>query len=400
MKIENGISIPEEAHIVLETLNQAGYEAYLVGGWVRDCILHRSGQDTDITTNAQPDETLRLFKAYPRSEIGKNHGTIGVKIGSKWIEITTYRIDREIHDNRHPKFVEFTQQLKADVLRRDFTINALAMDKEGNLIDLVGGLDDLKNGIIRAVGDPHLRFEEDALRILRGLRLAAKLGFTLESDTLKAMHTHADLLKTLARERIWNEWNQWLHTSHPGSVLSQSRTIVKVYFPEITGVPEAWLADLDRLHPPILRWMALFHHLDRKTTEARLFAWKVPNQLTRDLIRRLSLVHETFPSERIPMKQVMRDAAPDALADAMKFQKHFKLPEYNPQADQMLQVLVHENACVKVAQLDLRGHDLLKLGFTGKGVQEALDALLDAVIREEVPNRKAELLNYANTRLT
>lgn len=397
MRNDHALSIPEEARLVLEHLNTEGFEAYLVGGWVRDCILHRSGQDMDITTNAQPDQILKLFSAFPRSEIGKNHGTIGVKIQSKWIEITTYRIDREIHDNRHPKYVEFTQQLQADVMRRDFTINALAMDKEGNIVDYVGGIEDIHNRIIRCVGNPHIRFEEDALRILRGLRLAAKLNFKLETETLNAMHQASALLNTLAKERIWNEWNQWMHTNHPSDVLMQSREIVREFFPEITDVPVSWIEHLDALHPLILRWMALCYHMTPEEVDSRLKAWKVPNHLSRDLKRRLTLVSKSFPSHVIELKYTMRDVHLDALEDALKFQKKFKLSQYNPEADQLFQVLLHEHACVKISQLDIRGHDLIKLGIHGVAIQIALDQLLDLVIEEKIPNRKEDLLASAKS---
>jgi hypothetical protein len=180
-------------------------------------------------------------------------------------------------------------------------------------------------------------------------------------------------------------------------VLLESREIVQEFFPEIMDVPIHWIEHFDTLHPLILRWMALFYHMNPEEIEVRLRAWKVPNHLSRDLKRRCKLVTETFPSNVIELKTIMRDAHLDALEDALKFQKRFKLSQYNPEADQLFQVLLHEHACVKIAQLDIRGHDLLKLGIRGAAIQTALDQLLNAVIEEKTPNRKEDLLEMVKS---
>ena len=188
--------IPADALAVMERLEAAGYEAYLVGGCVRDLLLGRTPSDYDITTSAEPDETVRIFEGYPTVDIGKQHGTVGVIVHGISYEVTTYRVDGEYTDNRHPDSVSFTRNLEDDLARRDFTINALAMDRRGQLAECNRqGLDDLRSGVIRAVGCADQRFDEDALRILRGVRFSAQLGFRIEEETAQAIHRKRELLR-------------------------------------------------------------------------------------------------------------------------------------------------------------------------------------------------------------
>jgi tRNA nucleotidyltransferase (CCA-adding enzyme) len=177
---------------VLNRLENAGYDAYIVGGYVRDFLLGIQTKDCDITTNATPDQVESLFERVVT--VGKVHGTIGVLLEGEMIEVTTYRIDGAYDDHRHPTNVTFTASLEADLMRRDFTINAMAMNKEGIITDLVGGQVDLQAKLIRAVGDPRVRLQEDALRILRAIRFQSVLGFTIESQLYEAMKHHASLI--------------------------------------------------------------------------------------------------------------------------------------------------------------------------------------------------------------
>ena len=194
------IQIPEKVNKIIHTLQEHGYEAYAVGGCVRDSFLGREPMDWDITTSAMPEETKALF---PHTfDTGIEHGTITVLLDHEGFEVTTYRVDGKYEDSRHPKEVIFVRNLKEDLLRRDFTINAMAYNEKEGLVDIFGGMDDLKAGIIRCVGNAQARFSEDALRILRGIRFAAQLGFELEDETRDGMRLLAPTLRKISAERI------------------------------------------------------------------------------------------------------------------------------------------------------------------------------------------------------
>ena len=207
------IKLPQEVRTILHTLQRAGYEAYAVGGCVRDSLLGRTPEDWDITTQAKPEETKALFSR--TIDTGIQHGTVTVMMHGRGYEVTTYRVDGEYEDGRHPKEVAFTAELKEDLRRRDFTINAMAYNEEQGLVDAFGGKEDLKAGIIRCVGDPDERFTEDALRIMRAVRFSAQLGFVIEERTKSAIRGHASRLSQVSAERIQVELTKLLVSPHP-----------------------------------------------------------------------------------------------------------------------------------------------------------------------------------------
>ena len=189
------INIPDNISIVLDKLHNAGYEAYLAGGCVRDGLMGREPSDYDITTNALPRQTAACFEDFTVIETGIKHGTVTVVSGGENVEITTYRIDGTYADHRRPDTVCFTPRLEDDLSRRDFTMNAMAYSPERGLVDKFGGQDDIIERVVRCVGDPYERFEEDALRILRALRFASELGFVIDAETARAIHEKKHLLK-------------------------------------------------------------------------------------------------------------------------------------------------------------------------------------------------------------
>lgn len=207
------MNIPETVKEILSALNGAGFEAYAVGGCVRDSILGRIPEDWDITTNAEPQAVKRLFRR--TIDTGIEHGTVTVMRGKEGYEITTYRLDGTYSDGRHPDSVVFTPELREDLKRRDFTINAMACSADGEIVDLFGGREDLQRGVIRCVGEPDERFTEDALRILRALRFSAQLNFQIEENTWEALRNHAPNLSRVSRERIFAELNKTLLSEHP-----------------------------------------------------------------------------------------------------------------------------------------------------------------------------------------
>ena len=206
------IQIPEKVNKIIKKLQEHGYDAYAVGGCVRDSLLGRTPADWDITTSAKPLEVKGLFKR--TIDTGLQHGTVTVMLNREGFEVTTYRIDGEYEDSRHPKEVIFTGKLEEDLRRRDFTINAMAYNDREGLVDVFGGAKDLKNQIIRCVGEPRERFTEDALRILRAVRFSAQLGFAIEEDTAKAAGELADTLRKISAERIHTELVKLLVSPH------------------------------------------------------------------------------------------------------------------------------------------------------------------------------------------
>ena len=207
------IRIPDRAAAILDTIHKAGFEAYVVGGCVRDAIMGREPNDWDITTSAQPRQVKALFAR--TIDTGLQHGTVTVLQGREGFEVTTYRIDGKYEDGRHPSEVVFTRSLKEDLQRRDFTINAMAYNHTEGVVDLFGGLEDLEKGLIRAVGDPRARFSEDALRIMRAVRFAAVFGFAIETETRAAMEELAPNLDRISLERINTELTKLLTSPHP-----------------------------------------------------------------------------------------------------------------------------------------------------------------------------------------
>ena len=230
------IKIPVNANKLINILQQAGYSAYVVGGCVRDSILGRTPHDWDICTSATPTEVLKVFNGFQIIETGLQHGTITIMVDGEGYEITTFRIDGEYSDNRRPDCVIFTGKLEEDLSRRDFTINALAYNDIEGLIDPFGGVADIKNRLIRCVGNAWDRFDEDALRVLRALRFSCQLGFTIEYDTSAAILDKAHLLSNISKERINSEFCKMLCTKNFATIMSLYNTVFCQFIPTINDM--------------------------------------------------------------------------------------------------------------------------------------------------------------------
>ena len=239
---EYQMTMPQEVVRIINTLEQHGYEAYAVGGCVRDAMLGREPEDWDITTSAKPLEVKRLFRK--TIDTGLQHGTITVMVNGEGYEVTTYRIDGEYEDGRHPKEVAFTTSLRMDLERRDFTINAMAYNDRSGLVDEFDGVGDLKRGVIRCVGDAGQRFDEDALRMLRAVRFSGQLGFTIEDATLQAMEQRIQNLQKISAERIQVELTKLLLSDHPEKIWMVDATGIADYV--TSGFPEVFERELER----------------------------------------------------------------------------------------------------------------------------------------------------------
>lgn len=231
------ISISEDVNSIIHILKNEGYESYIVGGCVRDSLLKKQPKDWDITTNSLPEQTMKIFKdkGFRVIETGLKHGTVTILINSTGYEVTTFRIEGKYSDNRHPDYVSFITSLKEDLSRRDFTINALAYNEEDGLVDYFGGIEDLQNKIIRAVGEPNKRFQEDALRMLRAIRFSARLDFHIEEKTLEAIKANCDLILNVSNERVRDELCKMLVSNNLGKALRllEETKLLKLILPEL-----------------------------------------------------------------------------------------------------------------------------------------------------------------------
>ena len=225
------IKLPETTEYIIEKIEKNGFEAFAVGGCIRDSLLGRVPNDWDIATSAKPEDIMNIFEN--TVETGIEHGTVTVVIDKEPYEVTTYRIDGDYTDGRHPDSVEFTENIEEDLSRRDFTINAMAYNNSTGLVDVFGGRDDLENKVIRCVGDPRKRFEEDALRMMRGIRFSAQLGFSIENDTFKAIEEMSDLISAVSIERINVEFTKTLMSDTKKIMIYHESGILKNILPEL-----------------------------------------------------------------------------------------------------------------------------------------------------------------------
>lgn len=391
------MTLPIHALYVLEQLKHFGYEAFVVGGFVRDHLLGLESNDIDVSTNASPDQVLAVFEAFPHSEIGKDHGTIGVKIEGFWIEITTYRVDLDYHHHRKPKRVIFTQNLKEDVLRRDFTINALAMDDQGQVLDFVGGLHDLESRTIRSVGQAHERFKEDALRILRALRFAARLDFKIESQTQAALFEDKALLKELASERILDELTKFLEAPKVSRIFQENIEVIREVLPEV--VSSHHLERLDFVGPR-LRWIILFENKSVDELMVRLKALKTSNAFKKSLKSSLLCIQEGTFEDEVECKLRLLSYDYEALHTSVAY---FMDVLEVPNADQMAEVLqrvVDSKACYRLQDLAINGQDCMRLGFQGESIKTCLEKVLHEVIHNRIQNDSLAILNYIKSQLS
>lgn len=437
------IQLPEKVGRIIGTLQEHGYEAYAVGGCIRDSILGREPEDWDITTSAMPEETKALFdKTF---DTGIQHGTITVLLEKEGFEVTTYRIDGEYEDSRHPKEVTFTRNLREDLLRRDFTINAMAYNETDGLVDIFGGLEDLEEGMIRCVGTAKERFKEDALRILRGVRFAAQLGFDIEEDTRQGMKELAWTLQNISAERIQVELVKMITSKRPEMLreayeLGMTRIVLPEFDQLMTtgqetphhmySVGEHTLHAMKNIRADkILRLAMLLHdmgkpalktvdeagvaHFKKHALESERIAENVLRRLKfdNDTIRkvtRLVRCHDlrmpaTAKSVRRAMNQIGEELFPyymevrraDVLAQSM-YQREEKIENLD-QIEELYHQIVEDGDCVSLKDLAVTGRDLIASGMKpGKKIGEKLEELLKLVIEDPKLNTKEELLKRLN----
>lgn len=389
--------VPLQAQFIIQQLKLAGFEAFVVGGFVRDHILGLESKDIDLSTSASPDQILDIFSKYPKSEIGKDHGTIGVKIDDLWIEITTFRVDLEYHKHRKPKGVIFSLDLKEDVLRRDFTMNALAMDEEGQILDFVGGIKDLEERCLRTVGPAHERFKEDALRILRALRFAARLDFKIEEETQKAIHEDCHLLLNLASERIFDELSKLLDAHKVSRIMQDNLEVLCIVLPEARLSQH--IDKMDLVHSK-LRWLILFEGSTIEEVLHRLRVLKTSNAFKNEMCSSLMCIRENAFETDIECKLRLKQYGLEAVKTTIEY---FNLVLNDPKSMYMLALLesvIETKACYQLKDLAINGQDCLRLGLKGESIKAYLNRILLEVIYNRLENKHEVLIGYLKNHLS
>ncbi len=438
------ITIPVKAQYIIDTIMAAGFEAYVVGGCVRDSVLGREPQDWDITTSAKPEQVKELF---PRTiDTGLQHGTVTVMQDKEGFEVTTYRIDGKYEDSRHPSEVIFTPDLREDLRRRDFTINAMAYNEKAGLVDIFGGMEDIRTGIVRCVGDPLERFGEDALRILRAIRFSAQLGYEIDGDTRDGIRKLAPALRNISAERIQTELVKLITSPHPEDLRTAYELgVTKVFFPEFDvameteqkhphhkyNVGEHTLHSLSYVKPDKkLRLAMLLHDIGKPATltmdESGVTHFHehpvVGEKMAEDFLRRLKFDNDTihgvcklvlyhdYGNSVEPDMRVVRRAVNKIGEDVFPALFEIKRADVMAQSDYMRQEKLElidswerlyrqvqeQNQCVSLKDLAVNGSDLIRAGWKpGKELGSVLQKLLDLVLEQPQCNTRETLLAEA-----
>ena len=393
MEIKVRIQLPYEVEWVIGKIRDAGYEAFAVGGCVRDTLLGRTPEDWDVTTSARPEAVKAIFER--TVDTGLQHGTVTVLKNRKGYEVTTYRIDGEYHDGRHPDSVEFTPNLLEDLKRRDFTINAMAYSHETGIVDEFGGMEDLKAGIVRCVGRPEDRFTEDALRLLRALRFSAQLGFEIEESTYAAIKTIAPNLAKVSKERVQAELTKLLLSAHPERILLLKETGLSVQIvPGFDAVfAPALFSELSRLPAEkSLRWAGFLLCQREKQAEAVLKGLKMDNETIGNVSRMIEGAKETLPLEKPAVRRAMSRYTPYQLEGALKLKELMGSPDAE-EIRRLREEIIRDGDCVSLKDLAVKGRDLLEAGVErGPMVGEILNHLFDLVLLYPEKNDRELLL--------
>ncbi len=431
----------------VELLKNSDFEAFLIGGSVRDFIMGLPIGDIDITTNATPTQVKEVFSDFRVIDTGIKHGTVTVLIDNEPLEITTYRNESTYSDNRHPDNVTFSKTLSDDVVRRDFTMNAIAFDFSDGFCDFIGGIEDIKNENIRCIGDAETRFREDALRILRALRFSSVLGFSIEENTKSAIHKCKDLLLNISAERIRDEFIKLICGKNVYAVLQEFSDVISVFIPEIKpcinfeqrnrhhcyDVYTHILKAVEISRPDVtIRLSLFFHdigkpivaHFDEKGEQHYYGHPKKSAELTEEIMTRLRFDNETknnvvtlvalhdspimvnnntYPDKK-RLKKIMSKIGKEEILDLIHIKycdnsaqnpEYFRGEDFYNTTYSMIDEILNQQECFSIKDLKINGNDLIKLGYKGKQIGKILNALLDMVINEKLKNDHLELCNYA-----
>ena len=432
--------LPDYVSACVSRLETAGFPCYAVGGCVRDALLGLQPQDYDLCTAATPEQIQTVFSDHRLILAGEKHGTVGVLTPGGIVEITTFRTEGGYGDNRHPDWVRFVGDITEDLARRDFTVNAMAFSPIRGLCDPFGGAADLKNRILRAVGDPQTRFREDSLRILRGVRFSVRYGLCVEENTQQAMEQLAPFMDNLARERVFDELCKLLPLVSAQDLIRFAPVLTQVIpelaptvgfdqhtphhaydiFTHTAHVTAAVPGDL------ALRWAALLHDIGKvpafttdqagcghfyghaqysaQMADALLHRLKAPTALRQRVVQLIDLHMTKLPAEKKALRRWLSKLGQETLTQLLILQKadtsgkgickDEELAQFDL-LDSLLAEILAEDSCLSLRDLQVSGHDLMALGFTGPAIGQALEQLLDLVLEEKLPNEKNALLAAA-----
>lgn len=434
------MNIDSDAKIVLDRLGASGYEAYIVGGCVRDLLMGKTPSDWDICTSALPEEIKSVFSDFKTIDIGLKHGTVAVIFGEKTFEITTMRTEGKYTDNRHPSNVTFVRDIKLDLSRRDFTINAMAYNPNVGLVDVFGGENDVKKGIIKCVGEPDKRFLEDGLRIMRALRFSSVLGFEIDEKTSDSIHKNKSLLNNISRERIQTELVK-LIMGEPENVLSEYSDVICEIIPQLGGCIGYIQNTKHHMYDvythicksvsfveknELLRVVMLLHDIakplcvqkdddgtthfkghDAKSSEIAadvLTKLRFSKDFTSDAVRLIKYHDLRTPPTRRAVRRAVSKVGKELFVLLLAVQKADTLAQSMYMREEKLKRIVEIRAlfdeivsdgdCIKISDLKINGNDLLDLGYSGADIGRILSIVLDAVIADEIENNKESIIEY------
>lgn len=437
------INCPENILKAIALLESKGYSAYVVGGCVRDSVMGRAPNDWDMTTSATPDETIEVFKGFRTIATGLKHGTVTVMIDSEPVEITTMRVDGEYSDNRHPESVSFTQKIEDDLSRRDFTINAMAYNPKTGFVDPFGGQNDIKNKIIRCVGNPDTRFNEDALRIMRAIRFSSVLGFDIDEMTSQSIINNRSLLQNISNERIRVELIKMLCGKNIEKILNDYKSVIFEIIPELSAedgflqhtpyhIYDVWthttkvVASIES--DSDLRVAALLHDIEKpsmfrldsqgighfkghpqkgaETAEIILRRLRFSNAEIKHITTIIRLHDERPDGNRFHLAKLCSEYGIDNVEDTLKLivaDAHGKNPAFFDKevnavyaAQEQIRLMRENHTCLKTSELDINGNDIMALGIDRTMIKATLDFLLDEVINERIENEITALSNAAS----
>lgn len=436
------INLASEVEYILSTLQKNGYSAYIIGGCVRDFLMNKTAKDYDVTTNALPEDIKNCFSSHTCVDTGIKHGTVTVIIDDIPIEITTYRTDGKYSDHRHPESVSFSSSLLEDTSRRDFTMNAIAYQSKEGFIDYHGGISDIQNKTIRCIGDPDIRFSEDALRILRAIRFFSSLGFIIEKDTEASLFKNKDLLNHISKERIYSEFVKILCGKFAGEAIVKYIDILSVFIDELSLMKDFnqknphHIYDLlrhtalvvDNIEPIAeLRLAAFFHdigkpycfsldqynigHFYGHSKKSAELCEKILLNLKADSKTRLTVTTLVFhhdapisPEEKI-IKRKLNKLSKEIFFKLIKLQRADNLgldPKYKfrqkiyDELETLARIIIEQEECFSLKNLAINGNNLLELGYKGKEIGETLNWILSLVIDGEIENEKESILSFLN----
>lgn len=435
------IFIPEHARQAIDILEHNGYTAYAVGGCIRDSLLGKTPHDWDICTNCRPEKMKEVFEGFRTIDTGLKHGTVTIMIENELIEITTFRSDGEYENHRKPAQVKFVDDLYLDLERRDFTINAMCCCKSDEVIDLFGSQKDLHNGILRCVGNASQRFEEDALRILRGLRFASVLDFKIHDGTKRAMFEKKQLLECISSERISEELKKLLCGKAAEKVLSEYKEIIAVIIPEIRpcfgfaqnnphhcyDIWEHIIKSVSFVRPePVIRTAMLLHDIGKPSMATKdengvshfkkhqFVSAKMADEILKRLrfdSRSISYIHDLIwehdnriPADMHSVKRFISKYDFQFMLDYLEVrrgdtyaQSDYRRAEKLAELDEIARLtieLADQDTCLKISDLAVNGNDLIALGLDGRNIGIWLKKLLELVIEDKIKNDKTALLEY------